>query len=47
MRIGTESEMRITFSFGKGFHFSVWKTVMPLMILGTLCACVLRWFGVL
>jgi hypothetical protein len=38
----SDNEVRITFSFGKEFHVIIWKTMIPLMVFGTICACILR-----
>jgi hypothetical protein len=46
MRIGTDSDVHITFSLSGGCHYSVWTTVGPLMISGTLCAGVLHLPGI-
>ena len=45
--IGTESDVRITFSLDRKFHLSVWKIMIPLILLVTLRACVPHWAGVL
>jgi len=36
----------LTFSFGNGFHKTVLKILIPIIVLITLCACVLHWVGV-
>jgi hypothetical protein len=43
----TNNNNYFTFSFGKEFHITVWKILFPLVLLVTLCACVLHWVGVL
>ena len=39
--------VNFTFSFAKNFHVTVWKIMAPLILLSTLCACVLHWAGVI
>jgi hypothetical protein len=43
----TSNNIHFIFSLGSGFHTVVWKTIMPLLLLITLCACVLHWVGVI
>jgi len=47
VQISTSNSIIFTFSFGKYFHITVWKIMFPLVLLITLCACVLHWVGVL
>ena len=47
VNLSTNSDVNVTFSFGKGFHITVWKIAMPLILLITLCACALHWAGVI
>jgi hypothetical protein len=48
MRFITENknDVRITFAFSEGFHRCIWKIMIPLILLATVCACVLRLAGV-
>jgi hypothetical protein len=43
----TDSQIRFTLAFGKDFHVTVWKIMVPLVLLATLCMCILHWAGVL
>jgi hypothetical protein len=47
VNLSTSNNIHFTFSLGSGFHIAVWKTLMPLLLLITLCACVLHWAGVI
>jgi hypothetical protein len=46
IRFLTGSSIHFTFSLDKGIYITVWKITMPLILLITLCACVLHWVGV-
>jgi hypothetical protein len=43
----TDSKVNFTLSFGRDFHITVWKTMLPIILLVTLCTCILHWIGVL
>ena len=45
--VASNNTVNLTFSLGKGFHVAVLKTLIPLLLLITLCACVLHWVGVI
>jgi len=42
-----QTENKISFSLGKDFHITVLKIMFPLLLLITLCVCVLHWVGVI
>ena len=47
VNLSTNNNIHFTFSLGNGFHVAVLKTLIPLLLLITLCACVLHWVGVI
>ncbi len=47
MRFNTDSNIRFTFSLDKGIYVTILKIIIPIIILVTLCACILHVAGVL
>jgi hypothetical protein len=47
VKLSGSNDVRFTFSPGNGFHAEILKTAIPLILLVTLCACVLHWVGVM
>jgi hypothetical protein len=47
MQFLTNGNIHLKFSLDKGIHVMVWKIAMPIILLATLCACVLHWAGVI
>ena len=47
VNVSTNNDIHFTFSLDSGFHVVVWKTMIPLILLITLCACALHWVGVI
>ena len=47
VNVSSNNNVHLTFSLDKGFHITVWKIMIPLILLVTLCACALYWVGVL
>jgi len=42
-----ENNVRFYFSLDKNIHIIIWKIMFPLILLVTLCACILHWVGVI
>ena len=47
LKADTQNSVNLIISFGEGFHTTVLKIVIPMILLATLCACVLHWVGVI
>jgi hypothetical protein len=47
VNLSTSNNIHFTFSLGRSFNIVVLKTLIPLLLLFTLCACVLHWVGVI
>ena len=45
--VSTNNNVHFTFSLDKGFHITVWKIMIPLILLVTFCVCILHWVGVI
>jgi hypothetical protein len=45
--LSISNKTHFTFSLDSGLHIVVLKTLMPILLLITLCACVLHWVGVI
>jgi hypothetical protein len=47
VQLTTSNSAIFTFSLSKDFHITVWKIMFPLVLLVTLCVCILHWVGVI
>jgi len=45
--VASNNTVIFTFSLDKSLYITVWKIAIPLILLITLCACVLHWVGVI
>jgi hypothetical protein len=47
LNANTQNSIHFLISFGEDFHTTVLKIAIPMLLLATLCACILHWVGVI